>query len=213
VNGDSSAVRISSCTFTGNTSAVAGGAVAAVNGSEATIRKGRFTSNRAASGGGLLVDHSSLIMDYSIFDKNRATAAGAAVQILGRRTAGVNPVINNITYYRNGTDGEGAAMFLQQVSPEIHHCIFVVDSTDRNKAVLELESSPRYQCNLLHTLGGAAPTGAAPSANTIVADPMLCDPEKGDFRLRDLSPALLASCGRMGALGKGCTSFRMVPSR
>jgi nitrous oxidase accessory protein NosD len=212
LNADSSSARISSCTFSGNTSAVAGGALAVVNGSDLTVRKGRFTSNRAASGGGLLVDRSSLILDYSVFDKNRATAAGAAVQILGRKTAGVNPILNNITYYRNGTDGEGAAIFLQQVSPEIRHCIFVVDSTEKNRAVLELDGAPRYECNMLHTLGGT-PAGATPSANTLVADPMFCDPENGDFHVRNLSPALLASCGKIGALGKGCASFRMLPGR
>ena len=212
LNADSSSARISSCTFSGNTSAVAGGAIAAVDSSILTVRKGRFTSNRAASGGGILVDHSSLLIDYSIFDKNRATAAGAAVQILGRKTAGVNPILNNLTFYRNGVDGQGAAIFIQQVSPEIHHSIFVVDSTERNKAVLVLDGAPRYECNLLHTLGGAPP-GATPSANTLVADPMFCDPENGDFKVRDLSPALLASCGKMGALGKGCASFRMLPGR
>lgn len=212
VYADSSSARFSACTFIENSSAVAGGAIAAVGSSNLSIRQSRFTANRAASGGAVLVDRSEFGTDFSVFDRNRSTAAGSAVQILGRKTAGVNPVLNNLTFYRNGSDGEGAAIFCQQVSPEIRHSVFVVDSTSKNKAVLALGGAPRYECNLLHTLGDGA-AGAAPSANTLLGDPHFCDPEKGDFHVMDLSPALLSRCGKIGAEGKGCTSFRMVPSR
>ena len=158
------------------------------------------------------MDRSAFGIDYSVFDKNRSTAAGAAVQILGRKIAGVNPILNNVTFYRNGVDGEGAAIFCQNVSPEIHHNIFVVDSTSKNKAVLELNGAPRYECNLLQTLGDG-PVGIMPAGNTLLGDPLFCDPEKGDFHVRDLSPALVALCGKIGALGKGCVSFRMLPGR
>lgn len=212
VNADSSTAWFSSCTFNENSSAVAGGAIAGVDSSDLRIRLTRFTANRAATGGAVLADHSALGVDFSIFNKNRSTAAGAAIQILGRRTAGVNPALTNNTFYRNGVDNEGAAVFCQQVSPEIHHNIFVVDSTSKNKVVLELLGAPRYGCNLLHTLGDR-PAGVVPSGNTAVGDPLFCDPEKGDFHVRDWSPALSAPCGMIGALSKGCTTFRMIPSR
>ena len=207
---ENSQVAILNCTFNRNTSAVGGGALAATDSSEVRIRTSAFTANRAATGGALHTDLSSLDVQFSVFSKNRATAAGAAIQILGRRTAGVNPLVINNTLYRNGVDAEGGAIFAQEVAPEIVRNIFVVDSTAKNKAVLELKSVPRYECNLIYTLDGSA---SRPSANTIVGDPSFCDAEKGDFHLRDLSPALVAPCGRIGALGRGCASFRMVPSQ
>ena len=208
VNAENSLLAFMNCTFRGNTSAVAGGALAATDSSDLRVRNSVFTANRAATGGAVLVDHAALTLQASIFNKNRATAAGAAIQILARRTAGVNPGLYGNTFYRNGVDAEGGAIFAQEVSPEIVRNIFVVDSTAKNKAVLELKSSPRYECNLIHTLDGP---GDRPSGNTIAGDPSFCDPEKGDFHLRDLSPALVASCGKIGALGKGCVSFKMVP--
>ncbi len=211
VNAESSIARFLNCSFRGNSSAVSGGAIAGRDSSELRIRQSRFTENHAATGGAVLADRSEIGVDLSIFDKNRATAAGCAVQIIGRRTSGVNPLIYGNTFYRNGAVAEGGAMFVQDVSPEIHHNIFVVDSTAKNKAVLELRGSPRYDCNLLHTLGGSAAVG--PSANTLVGDPLFCDAEQGDFHVRDLSPAILSPCGKIGALGKGCASFRPVPSR
>jgi predicted outer membrane repeat protein len=208
-NGENSLLAFMNCTFKGNTSAVAGGALAATDSADLRVRSSVFTANRAATGGALLTDHAALTLQTSIFNRNRATAAGTAIQILGRRTAGVNPSVYGNTFYRNGADSEGGAIFAQEASPEIVRNIFVVDSTAKNKAVLELKSAPRYECNLIHTLDGP---GTSPSASTIVGDPAFCDPEKGDFHLRDLSPALISSCGKIGALGKGCVSFKMVPS-
>ena len=171
-----------------------------------------FVANRSGSGGAILADRSACDVQFSIFSKNRATAAGAAIQILGRRDAGVNPRLVNNTFYRNGVDAEsGAAIFVEEVSPEITRNIFVVDSTSKNKAVLEMRGAPRYECNLLQTLGNG-PAGS-PSANTVVGNPSFCDAEKEDFHVHDLSPALLAPCGRIGALEKGCSTFRLVPSQ
>ncbi|HYQ95479.1 MAG TPA: right-handed parallel beta-helix repeat-containing protein [Candidatus Eisenbacteria bacterium] len=209
INAEGSSLALLNCTFQGNTSAVAGGALAATDSADVRIRASRFNANRAATGGAVLADRSALNLQTSIFNKNRATAAGAAVQILGRREAGVNPTVFGNTFYRNGVDDQGGAIFSQEVAPEIVRNIFVVDSTAKNSAVLELKSVPRYECNLIYTLDGA---GARPSANTIVGNPSFCDAEKGDFHLRDLSPALTAPCGTIGALGKGCVTFRMVPS-
>jgi predicted outer membrane repeat protein len=209
---EDSSVRLLGCEFRENTAAAGGGAIAVRDSSDLRIRSTKFVANRSGSGGAILTDRSACDVQLSIFSKNRATAAGAAIQILGRRTPGVNPRLTNNTFYRNGVDAEsGAAIFVEEVSPEILHNIFVVDSTSKNKAVLEMRGVPRYECNLLQTLGNG-PAGS-PSANTIVGNPSFCDAEKEDFHVHDLSPALLAPCGRIGALEKGCSTFRLVPSQ
>ena len=211
INADSSIVRFGACLFKDNSSSVAGGAIAAMPGSQAWLARTRFTGNHAATGGAVLADHATLNVVQCTFDKNRSAAAGTAVQILGRRLAGVNPIISNSTFYRNGAStGGGAAIFCQEASPEIRRNIFVTDST--NVAVTQLQSSPLYECNLVHTLEGR-PVGPLPSANSLVGDPHFCDPENGDFKVRDLSPALTSPCGKIGSQDKGCATFKLIPSR
>jgi hypothetical protein len=198
-------------TFRNNTAAAGGGAVAVMDSTDLRIRSSVFTANRSSTGGAVLTDRSALDVQFSIFSKNRSVAAGTAIQVLGRRTPGVNPLVYNNTFYRNGVDAEsGAAVFAEDVSPEVTRNIFVVDSTAKNSAVMEMRGAARYECNLIYTLDGPGPR---PTSNTIVGNPFFCDAEKEDFHVRDLSPALLSPCGKLGALGKGCTSFRILPSR
>jgi len=210
INADSSTVQLTNCEFRGNSAAVAGGAIAVMDSGEVALLLTRFIENHAATGGAVLMDHSTLNVSWCIFDRNRCTATGAAIQALGRRIANVNPIITNNTFYRNGGAGDAAAIYCQQVSPDIQRNIFVTDST--NGAVLGFESSPRYDCNLVHPLSGS-PVGPLPGTNTIVANPYFCDPDKGNFRLRELSPALVGPCGTIGAQSKGCSLFKMVPSK
>jgi hypothetical protein len=208
---ESSHVHFLDCVFRQNTAAAGGGAVGVRDSSNLLVRSCFVAANRSSSGGAVLTDLSWLDLQLSIFTKNRATGAGSAVQVLGRRTPGVNPFISGNTFYRNGVDAQaGASVFAESVSPQITRNIFVIDSTDRNKAVLVVRGAARYECNLVRTMDGPAPE---PSANMIVGDPLFCDPEKDDFHLHDLSPAILAPCGRIGPLGKGCSSFRLLPSR
>ncbi len=208
---ESSPLHLLDCLFRENTAAAGGGAIGARDSSDLRIRSCFFARNRSSSGGAVLTDLSSLDLQLSIFTKNRATGAGSAVQILGRRTAGVNPFITSNTFYRNGVDAQaGASVFAEGASPEITRNIFVIDSTDRNKAVLEVRGASRYVCNLVYTMDGPGPE---PSANIIVGNPLFCDAEKDDFHVHDLSPAILAPCGRIGPLGKGCSSFRILPSK
>ncbi len=207
---ESSTISLLNCNFRGNTAAAGGGGLAVIDSSELRLRSSLFTENRSNTAGAVLTDHSAADIQISIFSKNRATGVCSALQILDRKVSGVNPLIVGNTFYRNGTDGEGAALFAANVSPEIIRNIFVVDSTGKNSAVQGLKGAPRYECNLIYATDGKGPP---PSGNTIVGNPMFCDPEKGDFHVRDLSPALLTSCGRLGALGKGCTSFRILPSQ
>jgi len=211
VSSEQSPVRFLSCTFRGNSASAGGGAIAGMDSSEVRIRATVFTGNHSSSGGAVLTDQSFLDVQGSVFDKNRSEAAGCAVQILGRRTAGVNPLIVNNTFYRNGLEvEEGATILAEKVSPEITRNIFVIDSTAKNKAVFEMQGSARYECNLVYLMDGPP---AQPNANTIVGNPVFCDAEHGDFHVRDLSPALLAPCGKIGALGKGCDSFHLIPSQ
>lgn len=209
---DSSAASFSYCTFRGNTSAVAGGALAAMNASKSTISRCTFEKNDAGTGGAIHSDGSGVLVGYSLFNQNHASAAGAAIGVQGRIMANVNPIYENNTFYRNAVEGEGASVFAVNVSPEIRKNIFVV--TKDQRAVGGIEASPLYDCNLIWDPTGGA-IGNLPSANTLVGDPEFCDPDNGDFHMRDLSPALRALCGPVGALSAkpGCRTFHLQPAR
>ena len=206
---DSSEVTLSNCIFRDNSSAVAGGAVAAMSTSRINLSRTRFERNHAATGGAVHSDLSMVYVMLCIFDGNRSTAAGAAIGVQGRYAVNMNPVYQSNTFYRNVVEGAGASVFCLDVSPELRKNIFVVESGQL--AVAGLRSSPLYDCNLIHD-----PTGASISslpATTLVGDPKFCAPEKGDFHLKDLSPALVSPCGQIGALGKGdCSVFRLQPA-
>lgn len=208
---DSSRVTLANCAFIRNSSAVAGGAVAAIDRSYVSVSRCELTENRAAQAGGLHSDTSQLLVGLSIFNQNRATAGGAAIGVLGRFDANVNQTFTQNTFYKNATEGAGATIFVVKSSPEVFKNIFVVEGKDQF-ALTGLETSPRYECNLIHDPSGVA-LGSLPSKDTLVGDPLFCDPSKGNFDLRDLSPALRASCGPVGARPRGCSTFQLQPSR
>ena len=148
---------------------------------------------------------------YSLFDRNSAAGMAAAIGVVGRGAANVNPILGNNTFYKNEVRGDGACFFFVDVSPEVRKNIMVLDRGQR--AVTGLQTSPLYDCNLIWDPSGGA-IGALPSVNTWVGDPLFCDADRGNFKVRDLSPALRAPCGPIGAFTEkaGCTSFRLQPA-
>ncbi len=208
---DSSRATLANCTFRKNFSVVAGGAVAAIHRAFVSVSRCELVENNAAQAGALHSDASQLLVGLSVFDRNRATAGGAAIGVLARYDANVNPTFSNNTFYKNTTEGSGGTVFAVKSSPEIRKNIFVVEGTDQ-LAVAGIQSSPLYECNLIHDPAGGAP-GSLPSPDTLVGDPRFCDPAKGAFELRDLSPALLAKCGPVGARPRGCASFQLQPAK
>jgi len=210
INGDSSEVTVADCDFSSNSAKVAGGAISAMNGSRLGVSHCHFIENSAKASGALNVDTSGLNLLLSVFDHNTALGFGSAIGLIGRAVANINPLVQSNTFYKNAATTEGTTIWSERVSPEIKRNIFVVDAGQR--AVSGIGSSPLYQCNLIHDPSGEA-VGALPSADTLVGDPLFCDPVSRNFYLRDLSPAALASCGVVGAFPKRCSSFKMAPGK
>jgi hypothetical protein len=208
---DSSRITVANSTFRKNSSVVAGGALAGINRAFVSVSRCELIANRAAQAGALHADASQLLVGLSVFARNSASAGGAAIGVLARYDANVNPTFSNNTFYKNTTDGSGGTVFAVKSSPEIRKNIFVVEGKDQ-LAVAGIQSSPLYECNLIHDpMGGAI--GSLPSKDTLVGDPRFCDPDKDVFELRDLSPALLAKCGPVGARPRGCATFQLQPAK
>ena len=208
---DSSQGTVVGCAFTDNTSDVAGGGLAMTGATILNVSRSVFTRNHAAAGGAIQCDHSRMNVGLCVFDSNSSLAFGGAISIAGRGFANVNPILTNNTLYQNSVQGDGANLFFTDVSPEVRKNIFVVGHDQR--AVSGLQTTPRYDCNLIWDPSGGA-VGALPSVNTWVGDPLFCDAAHGDFSLRDLSPAFRAPCGPIGAFIEkpGCASFRLQPA-
>ena len=208
---DSSQGTSANCAFRENRASVAGGAVAIMSGSVVNVSRSIFERNTAQTGGALQCDRSRMNVGYSLFDRNSAAGMAAAIGVVGRGAANVNPILGNNTFHKNEVRGDGACFFFVDVSPEVRKNIMVLDRGQR--AVTGLQTSPLYDCNLIWDPSGGA-IGALPSVNTWVGDPLFCDADHGNFKVRDLSPALRAPCGPIGAFTEkaGCTSFRLQPA-
>ena len=210
INADSSEANIGDCFFRDNTAAVAGGAISVMNGSKVNLARCRFDANASKASGAVHSDASQFNVQGCIFNRSRSTGLGASVGLVGRGNANVNPIIGNCTFYRDSTEVGGGSIFCERVSPEIRRNIFSL--APGQKAVAGIAHSPLYECNLIHDPTGAA-LDSLPSIDTLVGDPLFCDPDAGNFFLRDLSPAVLATCGPIGPLPKRCSTFQLQPSR
>jgi len=208
---DSTTGTILNTAFRENESDVAGGAIAVMSGSTINISRTIFEKNRAAAGGALQSDRARVNVGMSLFRENAADAFGGAIGIAGRTVDNVAPTFANNTFVNNTVKGDGATLFFSDASPNVRKNILVVDRGQR--AVMGMQSSPRYDCNLVWDPSGGA-SSALPSVNTWFGDPLFCDAEHGNFALRDLSPAIRAPCGPIGAFIEkaGCSSFRLQPA-
>jgi len=189
------------CVFTGNSAAgigdAGGGAVVT---STADIEGCTFKDN-AAPGGGAVCCYGDNTITASLFVGNTLqelsypySTHGAAVQAVG------TAVLTHCTFWGNrypGQAGRGDDVVAGGV--DLDRCIVCYND--------ETGQSPRHSytcCDLFDTDAAArASTSASPDFTFIAEDPLLCDPEDGDFRLQPDSPCL-ARCGRMGAFDQGC---------
>lgn len=209
VYADSSQLLLAETMFLRNSSPLVGGAIAVMRDTRSAISRCVFQENRAKADGAIHSDGSMLNVGLCIFDRNQSQAAGSAIGYVRRPPSGLQSTLANCTFYKN-TSGESATLWAEYASPEIRKNIFALAPGQR--VTVGFNSTPLYTCNLIHDPTGSA-LGSLPSVDTLVGDPLFCDPDHQNFKLRDLSPAALASCGPIGALPKGCASFKLAPSK
>jgi predicted outer membrane repeat protein len=206
---DSSQVLLSECMFLRNHSPLAGGAIAIMNDTRSAISRCVFQENDAKADGGIHSDGSMLNVGLCIFDRNRSQAAASAIGYVKRPPSGLQSTLANCTFYQN-VSGESATIWAEHASPEIRKNIFAL--APKQRVGVAFQGTPLYTCNLIYDPTGAA-LGSLPSVDTLVGDPLFCDPDNPNFKIRDLSPAALAACGPIGAAPKGCASFKLVPAK
>ena len=194
--------------FDGNSTTTWGGAVCFRDTSTGSVCDNSIYSNSAVGGGGVkLWDQCDAEITGNVFWGNTADYGGAiGITNLSSATCRSN------TFYCNEGNLAGA----------------VIDSYSGSSVIVE-------RCILAGSLGAAAvycwSGGAATSdcndfwanasdfygcsagPNDFFLDPLLCDPDNGDFQIDCQSPCNAHQvCGRVGALGVGCGATRTEQS-
>lgn len=101
-------------------------------------------------------------------------------------------------------ESELVGLFLAGGQVDVERCLL---ANNGRGIFRSLGDEPLLECNLLWNNEYGDYGGVTPGANDLLADPLFCDPDNGDWRLDTFSPALTALCGPIGAFGD-CDSER-----
>jgi hypothetical protein len=191
-----------------------GGAVGVESG-DVTIRRCLFKNNECSgrvtevdgAPGALLIRSGSLMVEDCVFWDNKGIRAGAICS--GLWDGSVNIV--GCTFYRNECSG-GSSVEVAGFTPgAIERCIFAGTQGGVGVGCWNVENI--YCCNFWENEGGdyGGDCEIGSTLGDFNADPLLCDPENGDFRLIQGSPCLPGShggyqCGLIGASDEMCAT-------
>jgi hypothetical protein len=200
--------------FVENVAARQGGATHCRYNGFALIERNLFKSNTAWGSAGAIAFHEEAypsVRENIFWGNSGGNAAAMGVSFSS------DAMIENNTFYAN--DATGAA------PDSLPACIGVYSNS----------TVTVYNCIIAHTTGGPAIgcfqgatatvdcndlwsndsnyLGCVPGPNDFYLDPLLCDPDNGDFMLDCSSPcADHPVCGLVGALDVGCGASRTEPA-
>jgi hypothetical protein len=190
---------LSECVFTGNT-AVGSGAVELIVSADCVVEDCLFEGNSAENEGALFVFFSVASIERCTFVRNTATYRGAA---LGTGKSS-HATLTNCTFWNNAAPW-GSLLF-SDGGTVMEDCIITANPAGPS---MYIEGAAALSCcDIWGNSGGdwVAEIAEQYGVNgNIAADPLLCDPQSGDFRLQDNSPcAPSGACDLMGAWPVGC---------
>lgn len=197
--------------FTGSLAEGTGGAVFVGGYSTTVIEDCWFESNRtetgSAVGGALYAFGSSVVVRNSTFVRNSARIRAGAAAI-----GGSTVLVEGNTFWGNWSDvnwpSEGGSAVFFESAGEFRSNVIAGSHGDEAVGLREGSGTVFTSCNVFW--GNAQGDAVFPlSATDLAADPLLCDPDAGDFRVHAGSPCLAGSghpaCGTLiGAWGEGC---------
>jgi predicted outer membrane repeat protein len=182
------------CEFVENTCGAAG-AIYCKFGAP-TFTNCTFSRNLASGGGAVIGRSSSPTFTGCSFLENTATTWGGAIHFSFPST----PTLTNCTFYGNTADDAvgGGAIYCQESMVTVEYCIFWGDSPE--EIILDMGGTATALCSDIQ--------GGWPGEGNIDLDPLFCDPNMGDFTLRNDSPCAPENndCGLMGAWPVGCST-------
>jgi predicted outer membrane repeat protein len=173
-----------------------------------------FEDNQATSGGGAVAvgGFGPKTVENCVFWHNRTTTLGSGGGALfvfgGAHVAGNTFVENQGGHPQNA----GSVRFSGGSSQFLNNIV----AASSNGVGIRVTSGGTVAggCNVFwqNADGNAIGYTLAPTDREV--DPLLCDPEKGDFTVSAESPCLppnSAGCGLIGALGQGCGMISVEP--
>jgi predicted outer membrane repeat protein len=188
-------------TFDSNTSSNWGGAICVRDTSTATVSGNRLYHNSATGSGGAIVcqNECEADIDGNIFWDNEADYGGA----LSVSMVSVARCSDN-TFYDNAAPLAGASIQSYTGSRvRMWRCIVAASSGAAALQCSDWGTAP-IDCNNFWD-NDSDYDGCSPGPNDFYTDPMLCDPDHGNFYIDCISPCNgFAGCGLVGALGVGC---------
>ena len=185
---------ITNIKFSGN-AADFGGAMLNNNESSPVVTNCTFSQNSADFGGGMLNDNgSSPVITNCIFSGNIANNFGGGIAIYDSNTEIINSVFTG-----NSAENLGGAILNFESTPTITNTI-IWNNTANEKtdtpfaSVFNDDSTPVFSYSLIANSGGSGDDWVSAigedGGNNIDADPLFADPDAGDFRLTEFSPAI-----------------------
>ncbi|MCB9846065.1 MAG: right-handed parallel beta-helix repeat-containing protein [Phycisphaeraceae bacterium] len=210
---DGGPATIEACTFEGNRSEYAGGALGIYNGA-ASVSRCRFESNSSLYGGAAWVDGgSSASFDACAFVSNTADDSSGAVDVFApdtsasffsclfadnsapgdagavRADASSELTLAHCTVYGNASGARGGGIVLSASTLTLTGSILwsnedPLSSPQERQIFIYSGAASVNRCTIQ---GGDGSLGGVGNLNT---DPMLSDPEAGDFSLLSGSPAI-----------------------
>jgi hypothetical protein len=176
-----------------------------LNGAEPLVEGNTFKRNEAVKGerpeseeGGAMASiRSGGVFKGNTMVENRAARGGAVAVSMGAA-----PDLETNTVARNvGADSLCAGMYFKGVFPRVVNNLFFENSPGY-AVYCKDDATPVLSCNLFWRNSTGDYFGVLTDTKELREDPLLCAPERGDFSLKEGSPALSDSCGVIGAHGK-----------
>ncbi|MCC7143954.1 MAG: right-handed parallel beta-helix repeat-containing protein, partial [Candidatus Eisenbacteria bacterium] len=215
IAGDETSMSVvEDCLFDSNGSSVyqnADGGALTIAG-PANVRRCVFKENVSTTQSAAIAGTQDTRITECVFVGNEAPL-GAAIKI-GLDPPGLaHGSITNCTFVRNRvTGGEGGALYVTANSgiAEVGGNIFYETI---GGVGFFCDGGPQSNCNVFwnNEYGESSPYFFCETLEGQVADPLFCNPDAGDFRVRAGSPCLPGkgsidrSCDLIGALGEGCS--------
>lgn len=186
----------------------AGGGMSVLFHARPSVRRNIFRDNEAPQGGGMNVSgyQAGAFVERNLFVGNEAGWSGGAVAT----SSSTIVLLANNTFVDNRAGSLGGAVYTGYGGGATRNNIFFRNTAGVSGGALYRVSTQTIDaCNAYWMNGPDDMGGAGSPDDPVFADPLFCDADAGDYRLRADSPCGPegpTGCGLIGAFEVGCSA-------
>ncbi|MGA1865175.1 MAG: right-handed parallel beta-helix repeat-containing protein [bacterium] len=160
----------------------AGGAINLNSVSSAQIFKNLIQKNSAEWGGGILVwGGSNIKIRNNVINNNTVINNGGAIYFDG----GASSLLLNNTFFKNASGGSGSCLSVWDANTTVDVMNSIIEPVTQQSPIILDTIPPSFSVTYTDTYGWDEP-----GAGNINQDPLLINPDSGNFRLRTESPCI-----------------------